>query len=297
MGSSRDVGRFRAVSGQNRVTPVAVRRKYVFPRLALLLLLLWPAAGNAQSVTIGVGTPTSAGSVVIKVEGSTPGAPDGTDGQVHPTIPLNATATQKAALIASAINTGSAPATATSSGSTVTVTPLLFGDLDAVEILSDQTGESNTLSIQSTGAVSVRYVPSSSPPATIPPNGLSFFPFVGIGGQTKPAPITANGILTDPQIQNLMFQTFGQSGINFTSATDPISGESLYLAPLPATGFTGGAQPATGAPQSYSITWDANTSQYIGNFGLQIQSAPEPTTLLIPATLLLWVSRRARRRR
>jgi hypothetical protein len=172
------------------------------------------------------------------------------------------------------------------------VTPLLFGDLDSVEILSDNTGESNTISIQSTGAVSARYVPSPSPPATIPPSGLSFFPFVAIGGQTKPASVTANGILADAQIQNLFFQDFGQVGVNFSSVTDPISGESIYLAPLPATGFTVGAQPTDAPSQVYSITWDANTSQYVGNFGLQIQAVPEPTALLIPAILLLLFRRR-----
>jgi len=272
-------------------------------RAGALFLTVWGlgwAAASSEGQTVGsttlqFGAPTAAGNITLAIGGEQGGAVTESFGIVTASIPANATAAQKASLVANAINAKqNAPATASNSGSQVIVNPLAFGVIDTVEITDDRTGESNALSAQPGSGVSLKieFIPQTQPPATIPPAGTSFFPFVAIGTATTGATMMGNGSLTDPQIQALMFQQFANAGIHFQPATDPLVSQGVYVAALPSS-LTGGLQPADAVPLPVSMNWDANTSQYLGNFGLQFQAVPEPAALTSCGVVLFLVRRRS----
>jgi hypothetical protein len=99
---------------------------------------------------------------------------------------------------------------------------------------------------------------------------------------------TANGSQT-------YFQVLNNLNLSLTAATG-LSPNSLIFdlggSLPPRTGFSYGPFD----PSTVSITWDANTSLDLANFGLEVVTAPEPGTALLVGTglLALWCLRRRR---
>jgi hypothetical protein len=178
--------------------------------------------------------------------------------------------------------------TSSVSGNTLTISGL---GLLGFTVVSDNTKESNTLTEGGLGpsqqAVLIE-IPANligTPAAGTTFGGVFNAPFSG----PVTFGVTANGSQTYSQLLNNLNLSFtAATGLSLNSFVFDLGG-SLFP---PRTGFrTGPFDPPT-----VSITWDANTSLDLANFGLEVVNAPEPGTALLVGTglLALWGFRRRR---
>jgi len=171
--------------------------------------------------------------------------------------------------------------------------------LDSFTFLDDSTGELNALSSTGVGPYELVEVPVQG---SVPPSGKFFSMGVttfSTGATTPTAAFTA-GAFSNPTtstagalLTNLNNQ-LATNGVALNLSNCGVLGSSV-LSTLPSD--TVCSNPID--PSSIAVSWDANTSQYLANFGLVDVGAavPEPGSFALLGTVLACVGVLRLRRR
>jgi len=235
-------------------------------------LALFADQAHAGTITLTVGEPSFPGEVTIEL---TSGHPGGflTTMTVVP-VPGIDTAAEKAAAIARVLNEQNGIA-ATVTGTSSVVIPDVFksgAPLTDLFIDGDTTGESNQISVSIDSGDEVAFFAIPNPNTSmVPPAGLSFATtFVNVPGlaATVGAFVQSDGTRTVGDLQNTSLFSLGLQSLNFNSTfIDPATGLLVLKTPF----FVENSDPIV------QVNFDGNTSQYLGTFGIEVQSAvPEP---------------------
>jgi hypothetical protein len=200
-------------------------------------------------------------------------------------IPAGSTPDQKAQLIANEI-----AGLATAFGASLTFADNSQLKVVGVSINGDQTGESNTLSIIPDEPYMILQEFPTLSPRVIPPMGTTFTGFVS--APSFP-PFTFSVIQTGTQTAGQLFSQMqgliaSHMGVGCDTPIAVVVDPTLTIP---------GCQTAPFDPATFTIHWDANTSYYLGNFGVEAAPAPvpEPTSLLLLGTALLGLRWRVKR--
>ena len=240
-----------------------------------------PAFGSAFTLTCG--NPTSTGGTIVLGVSTIDFSGMPVSFPLRVPITAGLTASEKCAAIAETYRSTAPFSNATTSGNTVTFANFETRDLTGLEILSDTTGESTSLStsLAPRQLVSLIEIPVTNLDA-VPPAGRIYQPdfFLDDGSVVSTTFVTSDGKKTAGMLLNNIFDQFAQDHLIFNiPVMDPNTNDVV------------GFRTQAFDPTTATVDWDANTSLDLANFGLLVQSAdtasPEPGTAFIVAACLI----------